>query len=123
MYTHTLGNTDWETSLGALQKKVFLLLFRCFLFEVPSVVLCFGISPTPEKSQRKSPERSLGPPRPRPPKSSEKIRNIRGKVDFNYFLDFADFFRSFWGVGVGGVPNSSRETFLRLCGVLGFWAL
>ena len=77
-----------------------------------------GISPTiyrarnPETTKRlkkvskKSPKRSLGPP-----------------DDFDYFLDFSDFFRNFLGVRGRGVPNSSRETFLRLFGISGFPAL
>ena len=41
----------------------------------------------------------------------------------DYFLDFSDFFGDFLGGPGSGVPNSSRETFLRLFAVSGFWVL
>ena len=77
----------------------------------------------PEKSQKVS-RKEFGTPRPRTPeKFRKKVRKVRKIVKINYFFDFSDLFRNFLGVRGRGVPNSSRETFLRLFGVSGFWAL
>ena len=73
----------------------------------------------PEKSQKSLP-RGVRDPWPRTPKKvPKKVRKVKKIVDFDYFLDFSDFL----GGPGSGVPNSSRETFLRLFGVSGFWVL
>ena len=60
---------------------------------------------------------STEPETPKPPKSLKKVPRER------IFWTFPTFFGTFWGFGVGGVPNSSLGTFLRLFGVSGFPAL
>ena len=92
-------------------------------------IKCIGISATiyrtqnPEKSQKSLP-RGVRDPWPRTPqKAPKKVRKVKKIVDFDCFLDFLDFFWNFLGGPGSGVPNSSRETFLRLFGVSGFWVL
>ena len=84
-----------------------------------------GISPTmyraqnPEtpKSQKKSPERSLGPD-PGPPKSSEKIRKVKSTI-FWTFRTFSELVFGVWGPGWGGSKTPFGRPFLRLFGVSG----
>ena len=70
-------------------------------------------TPKPRKVSKKSAERSLGPPDPEPPKSSEKSRkspkNSQNQLFFGLFRPFSELF----GGSGRGVPNFSRETFLR----------
>ena len=80
-------------------------------------------TPKTQKVSKKSPERSLGPPTRDPEKVTKKSEKSRKSLKINYFLDFSDFFGTFWGFLGRGVPNSSRETFLRLFGFSGFWVL
>ena len=75
------------------------------------------------KVSKKSPERSLGPPDPGPRKSPKKVRKVKKIVDFQTFSCLFGLFWDFFGVWGRGVPNSSRETFLRLFGLSGFSAL
>ena len=82
----------------------------------------------PEKSQKSLP-RVVRDPRLRTPKKFPKKSEKSGKkLNLTIFLTFQAFWGTFWGSGVG-VPNSSRETFLRLFGFFesfrgfGVWAL
>ena len=63
----------------------------------------------------------MGPPRPS--KEHKKVRKVKKILGFDYFLDFSFLFGNFLGAPGSGVPNSSREIFLRLFGVSGFWVL
>ena len=77
----------------------------------------------PEKSQKVSRE-EFGTPRPRTPKKfRKKIQNVQKTVKINYFFGLSGLFSELFGGPGSGVPNSSRETFLTLLGVLAFWAL
>ena len=75
----------------------------------------------PEKSQKSLPRGVWDPPTPNPQKVPKKVGNVQKIVKINYFLDLSDLFRNFLGVRGRGVPNSSRETFLRLFGVAFWW--
>ena len=86
---------------------------------------CHLQSPKPQNPKRfsKSLPKGVWDPPPGPPKSSEKSpKSPKNPVDFDYFFEFSDLFRNFLGVRGRGVPNSSRETVLRLFGASGFWA-
>ena len=66
-------------------------------------------TPKNPKSLKKVSREEFGTPRAWTPKKSKKIPNF---LAFRTFLDF-------FGVRARGVPNSSRETFLRLFGFFG----
>ena len=72
----------------------------------------------PKKSPKKSPERSLGPPGT-PKKVPKKVRKVQKIVDFNYFLDFSDFFGNLLGVP-GGPRDLSGDFFGDFLGFRGF---
>ena len=74
-------------------------------------------TPKTRKVSKKSPERSLGTPRPRTAKSQKKVRKVKKIVDWQTFFWLFGHFWDFFGVRGRGVPNSARETFLRLFGV------
>ena len=79
-------------------------------------------TPKPRKVSKKSPERSLGPPDPGPPKGSKK-RSEKSKeiVDFDYFSDFSDFFSElFGGPGSGGSQTPLGRLFGDFSGFRGF---
>ena len=97
-------------------------LFMCQMLRSPRSS-AESRTPKTRKVSKKSPERSLGPPDPGPRKSPKKVRKVEKESENQLFSRLFGFFLDFFGVRGLGVPNSSRETFLRLFGFSGFWTL
>ena len=76
-------------------------------------------TPKPQKVSKKVCREVSGTSRD-PQKSSKKVRKVQKVVDFNYFLDFSDFFGNLLGVpgGPGDLSGDFLETFCGF-GVLG----
>ena len=75
-------------------------------------------TPKPQKVSKKVSREVSGTPRD-PQKVPKKVRKVQKIVDFNYFLDFSDFFGNFLGV-LGGPRDLSGDFFGDFLGFRGF---
>ena len=115
-------NRSWRMSRVIVARALYpgmreLILFSVYGWDLPGHLQ----SPkprNPKKSPKKSPERSLGPPGT-PKKVPKKVRKVQKIVDFNYFLDFSDFFGNLLGVP-GGPRDLSGDFFGDFLGFRGF---
>ena len=114
----TLACRVWQTCVSALLRPA--LLGLPLRSPPPSTE---SKTPKTRKVSKKSPERSSGPPDPGPRKSLKKVRKVKKKSENQLFSRLFGLLLDFFGVRDRGVPNSSRETFLRIFRFSGSWTL